>query len=227
MPGRSPEATPGPPNARRPMRSGMKRRTRPFRSPGQGSRRGHSRIRGRPGLPASAGDRARARQPSVTGGPDRDHGRRSERRGWLPPDPIATGVGHTREERTHMEAERDVQARPMPRIGDKAPAFKAVTTQGEINFPEDYSGQLGHPLQPPGGLHPGLHLGVHDLRHAGGAVRRSQLQAGRPLGRRPLQPHRLAAHHQGEDRVQGHEERRGEVPADRGHHHGGGQASTA
>ena len=28
----------------------------------------------------------------------------------------------------------------MPRIGDKAPEFKAVTTQGEINFPGDYSG---------------------------------------------------------------------------------------
>jgi peroxiredoxin (alkyl hydroperoxide reductase subunit C) len=28
----------------------------------------------------------------------------------------------------------------MPRIGEKAPAFKAVTTQGEISFPEDYSG---------------------------------------------------------------------------------------
>ncbi len=28
----------------------------------------------------------------------------------------------------------------MPRIGDKAPVFKAVTTQGEINFPADYSG---------------------------------------------------------------------------------------
>lgn len=28
----------------------------------------------------------------------------------------------------------------MPRIGDQAPAFKAVTTQGEINFPSDYSG---------------------------------------------------------------------------------------
>lgn len=29
----------------------------------------------------------------------------------------------------------------MPRIGEKAPAFRAVTTQGEINFPEDYSGK--------------------------------------------------------------------------------------
>mgnify|MGYP000924761168 FL=1 len=28
----------------------------------------------------------------------------------------------------------------MPRIGEKAPAFKAVTTQGEINFPEQYAG---------------------------------------------------------------------------------------
>ena len=28
----------------------------------------------------------------------------------------------------------------MPRIGDKAPEFKAVTTQGEINFPSDYKG---------------------------------------------------------------------------------------
>lgn len=29
---------------------------------------------------------------------------------------------------------------PMPRIGDKAPSFRAVTTQGEIHFPGDYSG---------------------------------------------------------------------------------------
>ncbi len=28
----------------------------------------------------------------------------------------------------------------MPRIGDKAPEFKAVTTQGEINFPQDFAG---------------------------------------------------------------------------------------
>ncbi len=32
------------------------------------------------------------------------------------------------------------QVVPMPRIGDKAPEFKAVTTQGEINFPADYAG---------------------------------------------------------------------------------------
>ena len=30
----------------------------------------------------------------------------------------------------------------MPLIGDKAPSFKAITTQGEINFPEDYRGKL-------------------------------------------------------------------------------------
>lgn len=29
----------------------------------------------------------------------------------------------------------------MPRIGDKAPEFKAVTTQGDINFPSDYKGK--------------------------------------------------------------------------------------
>lgn len=29
----------------------------------------------------------------------------------------------------------------MPRIGDEAPEFKAVTTQGEINFPSDYKGK--------------------------------------------------------------------------------------
>lgn len=34
-----------------------------------------------------------------------------------------------------------VQQFSMPRIGDKAPAFKAITTQGDINFPEDYAGK--------------------------------------------------------------------------------------
>ena len=38
-----------------------------------------------------------------------------------------------------MEQEQTIVS--MPRIGDKAPEFTAVTTQGEINFPEDYSGE--------------------------------------------------------------------------------------
>ncbi|WP_261975549.1 redoxin domain-containing protein [Olleya sp. ITB9] len=29
----------------------------------------------------------------------------------------------------------------MPRIGVKAPEFKAVTTQGDINYPSDYKGK--------------------------------------------------------------------------------------
>ena len=40
-----------------------------------------------------------------------------------------------------MEQSNENKALAMPRIGDKAPEFKAVTTQGEINFPKDYSGK--------------------------------------------------------------------------------------
>ncbi|MBZ0200065.1 MAG: peroxiredoxin [Ignavibacteriaceae bacterium] len=39
-----------------------------------------------------------------------------------------------------MENINVVETTPMPRIGDNAPGFKAVTTQGEINFPADYNG---------------------------------------------------------------------------------------
>jgi len=39
-----------------------------------------------------------------------------------------------------MEAEKEYTG--MPRIGDKAPEFKAVTTQGDIYFPNDYKGDL-------------------------------------------------------------------------------------
>ncbi len=38
-----------------------------------------------------------------------------------------------------METNGQVVA--MPRIGDSAPEFKAITTQGEINFPNDYKGK--------------------------------------------------------------------------------------
>ncbi|NCC24171.1 MAG: peroxiredoxin [Deltaproteobacteria bacterium] len=39
-----------------------------------------------------------------------------------------------------MEAQQTTEAISMPRIGDKAPAFTAVTTQGELKFPEQYQG---------------------------------------------------------------------------------------
>ncbi len=39
-----------------------------------------------------------------------------------------------------MEQVKQEQAYSMPKIGDKAPEFKARTTQGDINFPADYKG---------------------------------------------------------------------------------------
>jgi len=39
-----------------------------------------------------------------------------------------------------MENNEEYKGQPMPRIGDKAPAFKAVTTQGEIDFPKQFEG---------------------------------------------------------------------------------------
>jgi len=35
----------------------------------------------------------------------------------------------------------ELNVNTMPLIGDPAPAFTAITTQGEINFPEDYKGK--------------------------------------------------------------------------------------
>jgi peroxiredoxin (alkyl hydroperoxide reductase subunit C) len=35
----------------------------------------------------------------------------------------------------------EIKVNRMPLIGDDAPSFKAKTTQGEINFPEDYKGK--------------------------------------------------------------------------------------
>ena len=39
-----------------------------------------------------------------------------------------------------MELTNETQVTAMPRIGDMAPEFKALTTQGTINFPTDYKG---------------------------------------------------------------------------------------
>lgn len=40
-----------------------------------------------------------------------------------------------------IEQNQTPEIMSLPRIGDKAPEFKAITTQGEINFPADYQGK--------------------------------------------------------------------------------------
>lgn len=40
-----------------------------------------------------------------------------------------------------METQTNENYQGMPRIGDKAPKFTAVTTQGEITFPDNYTGK--------------------------------------------------------------------------------------
>lgn len=39
-----------------------------------------------------------------------------------------------------MEETKETQGTHIPRIGEPAPQFKAITTQGDINFPGDYKG---------------------------------------------------------------------------------------
>ena len=112
-----------------------------------------------------------------------------------------------------METTGNEQYKPMPRIGDKAPAFKAVTTQGEIDFPKDYEGSWVILFSHPADFTPVCTSEFMTFASMQDKFAQAGLQAGGAVGGRALQPHRLAAHHQGQDRVQGHEERRGDLPA--------------
>ena len=81
----------------------------------------------------------------------------------------------------------------MPRIGDAAPAFTAVTTQGEINFPADYAGKwvifFSHPADfTPVCTSEFMTFASMQKQFAG-----LKHRARRPVHRWSLQPHRLAA----------------------------------
>ena len=132
----------------------------------------------------------------------------------------------------NIQNQTQQQYYPMPRIGDQAPAFEAVTTQGRIKFPEDFKGKWKILFSHPADFTPvctsefmtfasraaefealntqliGLSVDGLYSHIARRRVRGPGYPAHRPLRGRTLQPHRLAAHHPGEDSVQGHEERR-------------------
>ena len=51
----------------------------------------------------------------------------------------------------------------MPLIGEDAPAFKAITTQGEINFPEDYKGKWVILFSHPADFNTSMYNRVYDI----------------------------------------------------------------
>jgi len=104
----------------------------------------------------------------------------------------------------------------MPRIGDPAPAFTAQTTQGEINFPADYAGKWVIFFSHPADFTPVCTSEFMTFVSMREQFLRLPNRTRRPVGRRALQPYRLAADHQGQDLLPRHEGRRGHVPADRG-----------
>ena len=66
-----------------------------------------------------------------------------------------------------MEENHEQQVVSMPRIGDPAPEFKAVTTQGDINFPADYKGNWVILFSHPADFTPCLYIRVYDLCNNG------------------------------------------------------------
>ena len=69
----------------------------------------------------------------------------------------------------------------MPLIGDDAPAFKAGSTQGVINFPDDYKGKWVILFSHPADFTPGLYDRVHDVCHHAGGVQKAQCRVDRTL----------------------------------------------
>lgn len=93
----------------------------------------------------------------------------------------------------------------MPRIGDKAPEFKAVTTQGEINFPSDYKGSWVILFSHPADFTPVCTSEFMTFATLEKQFNQGKLQARGSFRRWTLQPYRMAPHHQGENRIQGNE----------------------
>ena len=87
---------------------------------------------------------------------------------------------------------------PMPRIGDQAPVFDAVTTQGKIHFPLDFNGKwiilFSHPSD--------MYLRIRYFRSYDGRIQSAELSTDRTFCRRFIQSYCLVADHPGKDRVQ-------------------------
>ena len=82
----------------------------------------------------------------------------------------------------------------MPRLGEAAPAFTAVTTQGVINFPSDYKGQWKILFSHPADFTPVCTSEFMTFGHLA-----AELSTCRTICRWIAEPHCMASYHRRED----------------------------
>ena len=94
----------------------------------------------------------------------------------------------------------------LPRIGEAAPEFKAVTTQGPINFPSDYSGKWVILFSHPADFTPVCTSEFMTFASMENEFKAFNCDLVGLSVDGLIQPHCLVAHHQGKNRVQRNEE---------------------
>ncbi len=104
-----------------------------------------------------------------------------------------------------MENTQTITYNRMPLIGDKAPEFKAVTTQGPLNFPEDYKGKWVILFSHPADFTPVCTTEFMTFATMSDEFKAINTELVGLSVDSPLRPHRLAAPRPGAG-VEGHEE---------------------
>ena len=99
----------------------------------------------------------------------------------------------------------------------QSPGIRSRNDPGQNPLPRRFRRQMGGAVQPSVGLHTDLHLGIRAFRRHAERIRSPELPAGGTLGRHKPQPHSLDEVDPRQNRIQGTQKRRTELPAHRRH----------